>query len=78
MSIFESVVEQGLCAQTNPDVFFPDKGASNREAKKVCARCPVLTQCREFAVATPELTGVWGGLSNRERRNLRRAQRRAA
>ena len=60
----------GLCAQTDPELFFPEKGGSVREAKAVCARCPVRAQCLEHALAHGERFGVWGGLSERERRRL--------
>jgi len=60
-----------LCAQTDPEVFFPEKGGSVREAKAVCAGCPVRAQCLEHALAHDERFGVWGGLSERERRRLK-------
>jgi WhiB family redox-sensing transcriptional regulator len=65
-----------LCAQTDPEVFFPEKGGSVREAKAVCAGCPVRTPCLEYALAHDERFGVWGGLSERERRRLTSAARR--
>ena len=61
----------GLCAQTDPEVFFPEKGGSVREAKAVCTGCPVRAQCLEHALAHDERFGVWGGLSERERRRLK-------
>ncbi len=64
--------EEALCAQTDPEAFFPEKGGSTREAKRVCGRCPVRAQCLEYAVAHDERFGIWGGLSERERRRLRR------
>jgi len=60
----------GLCTQVDTDLFFPEKGGSTREAKAVCGRCPVLAECRDWAVATRQRYGVWGGLSERERRAL--------
>ena len=63
---------QGLCAQTDPELFFPEKGGSTREAKQVCAVCPVRVECLELALAHDERFGVWGGLSERERSPLRR------
>ena len=63
----------GLCAQTDPEVFFPEKGGSVRAAKAVCAGCPVRAQCLEHALAHDERFGVWGGLSERERRRLKTA-----
>jgi len=60
----------GLCAQTDPEIFYPDKGGSTREAKAICQRCPVIEPCRDWAVSTGQRFGVWGGLSERERRAL--------
>ena len=67
--------ERGLCAQTDPEAFFPEKGGSTREAKRVCAGCPVRLQCLEYALGNDERFGIWGGLSERERRRLRLARR---
>ena len=64
-----------LCAQTDPEAFFPEKGGSTRDAKRVCAACPVRDECLEYAMAHDEKFGIWGGLSERERRRLRRAGR---
>ena len=61
-----------LCAQTNPEAFFPEKGGSTRDAKKVCGSCDVQSTCLEYAIANDERFGIWGGLSERERRRLRR------
>ena len=64
--------EDGLCAQTDPEAFFPEKGGSTREAKRVCGRCDVRGECLEYALAHDERFGIWGGLSERERRRLKR------
>jgi WhiB family redox-sensing transcriptional regulator len=61
-----------LCAQTDPEAFFPEKGGSTRDAKKICASCEVRAQCLEYALANDERFGIWGGLSERERRKLRK------
>ncbi len=63
---------EGLCAQTDPELFFPEKGGSTRQAKQVYAACPVRAECLEYVLAHDERFGVWGGLSERERRPLRR------
>lgn len=65
----------GLCAQTDPEVFFPEKGGSTGEAKRICGGCEVRSECLQYALATGEHFGVWGGLSERERRQLRRGER---
>ena len=73
--------ESSLCAQTDPDVFFPPPGGRGGEpARRICRRCPVQTECLETALAKPQHEdeyGVWGGTSPRERRALR-AERGAA
>lgn len=61
-----------LCAQTNPEAFFPEKGGSTRDAKKICASCEVRAECLEYALHNDERFGIWGGLSERERRKLRK------
>ena len=61
-----------LCAQTDPEAFFPEKGGSTRDAKKICASCEVRSECLEYALENDERFGIWGGLSERERRRLRR------
>ena len=64
--------ERALCAQTDPEAFFPEKGGSTREAKRVCTSCEVRAECLEYALANDERFGIWGGLSERERRKLKR------
>jgi len=61
-----------LCAQTDPEAFFPEKGGSTREAKKICESCDVRAQCLEFALKNDARFGIWGGLSERERRKLKK------
>lgn len=60
----------GLCAQTDMDAFFPEKGGSTREAKRVCQACDIREDCLEVSLATQERFGIWGGLSERERRKV--------
>ena len=64
--------ERALCAQTDPEAFFPEKGGSTREAKKVCVGCDVRSECLEYALGHDERFGIWGGLSERERRKLKK------
>ncbi len=64
--------ERALCAQTDPEAFFPEKGGSTREAKRICTGCEVRAECLEYALAQDERFGIWGGLSERERRRLKR------
>jgi WhiB family redox-sensing transcriptional regulator len=65
--------EFALCAQTDPEAFFPEKGCSTRDGKKICAKCEVMMECRAYAILHDERFGIWGGLSERERRSIRRA-----
>lgn len=70
----------GLCAQTDPEAYYPEKGESTRVAKRICNGdpkrgidpCPVRAQCLEYALDAGERFGIWGGLSEPERRKLRR------
>ena len=64
--------ERALCAQTDPEAFFPEKGGSTREAKRICTTCTVRAECLEYALGKDERFGIWGGLSERERRRLKR------
>jgi WhiB family redox-sensing transcriptional regulator len=75
-------VEQAACAGVDPDLFFPDRGASLAgdvdehvdvaDARRVCAGCPVRVECLEYALEAGEKFGVWGGTSEKERRAMRR------
>lgn len=69
---------RALCAQTDPEIFFPDKGGTTRNAKKVCAMCEVKDQCLQYALAHNEDSGVWGGTSQQERRQLRLTLKKAS
>jgi WhiB family redox-sensing transcriptional regulator len=64
--------ERALCAQTDPEAFFPEKGGSTREAKRVCMACEVRVQCLDYALENDERFGIWGGLSERERRRVKK------
>ena len=65
-------MSEAACAQIDSDPWFPEKGGSTREVKKICAACPVQTQCLKYALDHDERFGVWGGMSERERRRLKR------
>ncbi len=67
-------MNDSLCAQTDPEAFFPDKGGSPRAAKAVCAACPVRQVCLDYALEVREPSGIWGGLTARERRKLLKDQ----
>lgn len=64
--------DQALCAEVDTDLFFPEDGGSVKAPKRVCRGCPVRAECLEYALGTGQRHGVWGGLSEHERRVLRR------
>jgi WhiB family redox-sensing transcriptional regulator len=67
--------QEALCAQTGADFFFPEPGSSVREAKRICGMCPIRDACLEYALDNDERFGVWGGLSEKERLEIRRGSR---
>jgi WhiB family redox-sensing transcriptional regulator len=60
------------CKGADPDLFFPERGASTRQAKSICRECTVREECLEFAIVSSEKFGIWGAMSERERRKIRR------
>ena len=71
--------ESALCAQTDPEVFFPPVGSSGEMARRICRQCPVTAECLEVALSRPAHSdeGIWGGTTPKERRAIR-AERGAA
>lgn len=65
----------GACVGVDPDLFFPERGQSTREAKEICRTCPVKEECLEWALTRTEPFGIWGGTSERERKRIRRQKR---
>jgi len=61
-----------VCAQTDPELFFPDKGASTLPARRVCMGCIVRSECLDYSLKTGQRFGVWGGKSERQRRSMKR------
>lgn len=68
----ETWQDRAVCAQTDPEAFFPEKGGSTREAKRLCTTCEVRAECLEYALGNDERFGIWGGMSERERRAMKR------
>jgi WhiB family transcriptional regulator, redox-sensing transcriptional regulator len=60
------------CRGADADLFFPERGASTRKAKSICGECQVRAECLDFAIEIGEKFGIWGGMSERERRKVRR------
>ncbi|GAA3948072.1 WhiB family transcriptional regulator [Microbacterium soli] len=67
----EPWMQWASCADVDPDAFFPEKGGSTKDAKSICAGCAVQAECLEYALQHDERFGIWGGLSERERRRLK-------
>jgi WhiB family redox-sensing transcriptional regulator len=67
--------EDALCAYSDPESFFPEKGGSTKEAKAVCKKCIVTSECLEWAVSIDEKHGIWGGMSERERRKYKKQKK---
>lgn len=74
----ESWTELALCAEVGDDFWFPEKGGSTAAAKRVCRSCVVRAECLEYALEHDERFGIWGGMSERERRRLKRGADKAA
>lgn len=72
LDAYRDWMDDARCLDADPDTFFPDKGGSTREAKRICDRCTVREDCLAYAMANEERYGIWGGMSERERRRLRR------
>jgi WhiB family redox-sensing transcriptional regulator len=67
-------MDDAVCTQSDPEAWFPEKGQSPRLAKLICSRCPVRAECLSYALARPERFGIWGGLTEAERRPLLRTR----
>ena len=63
-----------LCAETDPDLWFSPGALEHKEAKRICRDCPVRRECLDYAMLGSIDHGVWGGLTERERRRVRRQQ----
>ncbi|HLI15783.1 MAG TPA: WhiB family transcriptional regulator [Acidimicrobiales bacterium] len=70
--------QRAACRGISPDVFYPSCDEEAAEAKAICALCPVRQPCLEYAISERERDGVWGGLTERERRRLIRQRRKTA
>lgn len=66
------------CIGVDPMIFFPERGKTTRKAKQICDGCPVKVECGEFAVTGDACSGVWGGMSETERREIRKKSREIA
>lgn len=71
-------MNDGLCAQTDPELFHPDAGGSGKPAVRICQSCPVINECLAYALEHDEREGIWGGTTGNQRRKIRQQQRKAA
>lgn len=62
--------DDALCAETDPDMWFPEKGGSTKPAKRICGDCLVQAECLEYALDVKERFGIWGAASERDRRRI--------
>lgn len=67
-----SWMTEANCLGLDPTLFFPERGRIPKEARDVCAGCDVKSKCLDYSLDNGEYFGVWGGVSERERRSLRR------
>lgn len=68
--------EGALCAEVDPEIFFPEgQGSPARTAKAICQNCVAVVECLDYALANDIPNGVWGGLAPRERRVIRQAMK---
>lgn len=65
----------GNCLGVDPHIFFPERGGSTKSAKLICHTCPAKEECLEYALDQGIKHGIWGGLSEKERRRIRRLRR---
>lgn len=68
-------MDRGLCREIGPDLFLSEDCHTGRKAKEVCRRCPVINECLSWAIENPDILGVLGGTTPRERQTLRGLRR---
>lgn len=75
MNLREDLVWQDLarCLDVDPEIFFPERGRSGRAARMTCGVCCVRAACLRYAIANREPFGIWGGATERDRREMRKA-----
>lgn len=73
--------QDALCAEVDPEIFFPIKGSAQSQAfkaKSICRKCPIIDKCLSYAVKHTDLEGIWGATTPREREIIRSRARRIA
>lgn len=71
----KNILDNALCAEYEPEMFFPKIGESDIYAKRICGMCPVREECLEWALENNELHGIFGGTSVKGREKIRRQRR---
>lgn len=61
-------IDRGLCKETDPEAFYPERGENVKAAKATCRACDVTAECLAYAITHRERHGIWGGLTERQRR----------
>lgn len=72
ISFDDEYYKSALCAQTDPELFFPVKGGSSSDARRICDACTVKFECLYDALKNDYTDGIWGGLAPKERALLKR------
>lgn len=68
-------LEDAICSQVDPALFFPEKGGDPRPAKRICGSCDASAACLSWAVSNAIPYGIYGGMTERDRRHLKRCRR---
>lgn len=65
-------MEHAACQEHDTELFFAERGGETRRAKAICQQCPVIDECLAYALELPNIVGIWGGTSGKQRRKLLR------
>jgi len=65
-------MQDALCAQVDNDLFFPQTGQNSSTALSICKKCDVKIECLNYALSFEIITGIWGGTTERQRRQIKR------
>lgn len=71
---FAPWTKRAACSDSDPNLFYEDENYPM--ARAICASCPVIEDCLEHAIEYPEMDGIWGGTTPRQRRTIRSRRRR--
>lgn len=71
LDLIEERIGTPACAQTDPDLWFPEVAVPATQAKALCNECPVMKECQSFAVWHYQMHGIWGGTNPDTRKKIR-------